>query len=75
MPEPAGTLKRKAIGTLDTRVYDNGQPLARDGDIKVRKTPHEVEVVIPWQTVNRPQDWGRDWGRSSQPAVVKELAA
>lgn len=44
-----------AVGTLDTRVFDNGQSLPHDGDTKVQKSPHELEVVIPWKTVNSPQ--------------------
>ncbi len=45
---------RVEVGTLDTRVSDNGHPVVADGGISVRRQPREIEVTIPWETLATP---------------------
>lgn len=42
------------IGTLATRVDDNGRTLAHDGNVKVTKRLHEIDVKVPWATLQAP---------------------
>ena len=43
------------VGRLDTRVTDLGQTVPHDGNVTVTRRAHELDIAIPWETLNAPQ--------------------
>ena len=43
------------VGRLDTRVFDTGRALPHDGNVTVARRSHELDIAIPWDTLNAPQ--------------------
>jgi len=43
------------VGRLEMRVFDTGRVLPHDGNVTVRRRAHEMDVVVPWETLCTPQ--------------------
>lgn len=43
------------VGRLDTRVADTGRALPHDGNVVVTRRARELDIAIPWDTLNAPQ--------------------